>query len=566
MDKYSGSVSPAVNLSLSDALYVPASAVAPGTYYWRVKVLLGARESTWSNWVPVTSLTLPAMGIGTDGLLGVSSSLILPRITWQLQHKDTTMLCLDGCPLAGNNAWDRPHTSRGVHGNNYCGRASITMMASYYGGKLSQDRISYQIFKDIVPEGDLGHDQPASNWATHLSWALGLTVAMEIGKPTFTQIKGWIEANRPIMSRFGNTDGSGHMRVTDGYFEFTIGNTNYQFLHILDPWDRSKWVQYADDNMTHYYVGPAGPNGAPNVKSDEADISKDTDGDGINDFDEKYRFRTNPTQGDSDKDWVIDKQEMKNYLFDTAGAYNYQDPDVDWDTRRKELDSDNDGGGMMDGCEDIQHTDSFNRADDVIGTTTLISPTGTVYTSTPTYKWNAICGAQYYWLQVDDTTKRGKIFQVFTAAEAGCPAYTGTCSVTPSTSLADGNATWWIDPCHWRGCGPWSNAMGFVVSGGAQDPILGLWDTGEGGQALMEERTSGTYKFVAKVTKQGTWWTSRGITVGEEVWMLNKDPDGRYRGQVLVKGNFYWYMPFDVKIQGNQMIDNTNKLIATKVQ
>jgi hypothetical protein len=82
----------------------------------------------------------------------------------------------------------------------------------------------------------------------------------------------------------------------------------------------------------------------------------------------------------------------------------------------------------------------------------------------------------------------------------------------------------------------------------------------------MEERTSGAYKFVAKVTKQGTWWTSRGITVGEEVWMLNKDPDGRYRGQVLVKGNFYWYMPFDVKIQGNQMIDNNNKLIATKVQ
>jgi hypothetical protein len=108
--------------------------------------------------------------------------------------------------------------------------------------------------------------------------------------------------------------------------------------------------------------------------------------------------------------------------------------------------------------------------------------------------------------------------------------------------------------------------MGFIVSGGATDPIVGLWDTGEGGKALMEKRTSGAYTFVAKVTQQGTWWTSRGITVGEEVWMLNKDPDGRYRGQVLVKGNFYWHMPFDVMIQGNQMIDNTGRLIATKIQ
>jgi hypothetical protein len=40
----------------------------------------------------------------------------------------------------------------------------------------------------------------------------------------------------------------------------------------------------------------------------------------------------------------------------------------------------------------------------------------------------------------------------------------------------------------------------------------------------MEERDSGAYKFVAKVTQMGTWWSSRGIIKGEEVWMLDKDP------------------------------------------
>ncbi len=209
------------------------------------------------------------------------------------------------------------------------------------------------------------------------------------------------------------------------------------------------------------------------------------------------------------------------------------------------------------------------------GAVTLITPSGPTFTSTPTFKWHRAEYATWYKFWIDDSTTlgshKGKIVSWATSDEVGCDPYRSeepndTCGVDV-ISLADGPAKWWVKACsHTNDCGPWSSPLSFNVSVGPLDPIVGLWNTGEGGQALMEERDSGAYKFVAKVTKVGTWWSSRGIIMGEEVWMLNKDPDGRYRGQVLVKGNFYWYMPFDVKIQGNQMIDNTGKLIATKVQ
>jgi hypothetical protein len=287
------------------------------------------------------------------------------------------MLCLDGDPLTGNLAWDSAHTERGTHGNCYCVRASIAMMNSYYGGNLSQDRITYEIFKGGAPEGDLGHNvgvapPPDPIETNTLAWALGIapaTIPANAGKPAYITLKGYIDANRPIMTRI-----PGHMRVIDGYFDFTIGATTWQFIHLLDPWDGPKWVNYADDNMAHYWVGPAGAGGAPGRRMNDADIALDTDGDGINNFDESNRFHTNPNNVDSDNDLVHDKQEIREYVFNSAGAYAWRNPDIDGDGLRKELDPDNDNGGLMDGCEDtnqngilepaLGETDNFRPSDD----------------------------------------------------------------------------------------------------------------------------------------------------------------------------------------------------------
>jgi hypothetical protein len=359
MDDSSDFGSPIVDMPLAEAGYIPPTPVAEGTYYWRVKATFVGGESPWSPGVQVRSLTVPT--VSSAGMVALTSQTL--GITWKLQRKDTNMLCLDGDQETGDSAWDRPHTDIGAHGSNYCVRASVSMLASYYGGQLSQDRISYEIFKGGEPEGDLGHAHPVGNVGqidAAVSWALGTTVTRHTGKPPYQQIKDWIDAGQPIGSRI-----PGHMRMIDGYKEYTVTvptTETIQLIHVLDPWDREKWVSYADDNITHVWVGPAGTTGAPGVKSDEdangngiPDTMDDSDGDGISDFDEIKRFQLNPNNPDSDGDLVPDKLDMREYLFGNVGNYTWRDPDIDGDGQRKERDPDNDNAwnnGSSDGCED----------------------------------------------------------------------------------------------------------------------------------------------------------------------------------------------------------------------
>jgi hypothetical protein len=94
---------------------------------------------------------------------------------------------------------------------------------------------------------------------------------------------------------------------------------------------------------------------------------------------------------------------------------------------------------------------------------TLVSPTGKITDRTPTYTWNAVEGSTKYYLMVNDATG-AKIREWYTAAEAGCPSGTGTCSVTPSIELAIGTAKWWIQTWSPVGTGPWSDSIYFILS------------------------------------------------------------------------------------------------------
>jgi hypothetical protein len=99
------------------------------------------------------------------------------------------------------------------------------------------------------------------------------------------------------------------------------------------------------------------------------------------------------------------------------------------------------------------------------GPATLISPSGSISTTAPTYTWNAVSSATWYYLWVNDsTTAAGKIKTWYTAAQAGCASGSGTCSVTPSTVLAQGACQWWIQTWNDAGYGPWSSGMSFYVS------------------------------------------------------------------------------------------------------
>jgi hypothetical protein len=97
-------------------------------------------------------------------------------------------------------------------------------------------------------------------------------------------------------------------------------------------------------------------------------------------------------------------------------------------------------------------------------TATLVSPKNTITDTTPTYTWNALPGVTHYYLWVDDSGTQGKVKALYTAAQAGCAAGTGTCSVTPGTALAIGPGHWWIRAWSPAGYGPWSASLSFQVN------------------------------------------------------------------------------------------------------
>ncbi|NOZ28107.1 MAG: VWA domain-containing protein [Chloroflexi bacterium] len=368
-----GSPELAVNVSVS--WYKPTTPLPDGTFYYRVKARRSdGSESGWSATGQVTFITVVASAAPSDQ--------VVLGVTPQLQHKDSRMICLDGHDETGQHRWDSAHEDDGdwtvgngnavrgePHDDMYCTRAAISMIVDYFGGHLSQDRISYFHFGGGAPEDDLGHGTglwpcESGSWGTGdcvFGWALnGTAPTSSRGKPSFNQVRNWIDAGRPILIV---ENGDSHSVVMDGY------DTNGNLAHRVDPWTgTASWVSWNTWNVTEYHVPPAGAS----VRSDEASLSADTDGDGIVDFDESNRFHTSPTSPDSDGDWVPDKADLREYIFTNAGAYNLRNADMDGDGLRKEVDPDNDDDGSVDGCEDTNYngkyeaalgeTDNFNAA------------------------------------------------------------------------------------------------------------------------------------------------------------------------------------------------------------
>jgi len=102
---------------------------------------------------------------------------------------------------------------------------------------------------------------------------------------------------------------------------------------------------------------------------------------------------------------------------------------------------------------------------------TLVSPGGEVQTNRPTFTWNAVSSATWYYVWVRDSqTQSGnpRIAKWVTPSQAGCGSGSGTCSWTADKDLAGGNATWWINT--WNeavgsgNLGPWSSGMAFMVN------------------------------------------------------------------------------------------------------
>jgi formylglycine-generating enzyme required for sulfatase activity len=386
MDGDSSFGSPEYDLMLDAPAFVPMSPVPEGKYYWRVAVVRDGEASSWSTPIEVNSIAVPAPTAAKQ-----------LYITWQLQRKDTGMVCRAGdneTDYVGDNRtrnapWDAAHpvNERKLHGINYCERASVSMVASYYGGRLSQERIAYHDYAGTA--NDLGHGLTNVNIGATLGWA-GIPYERVGRKPTFAEVKAWIEANRPFITLSYPNTPRAHFRVVDGYMEFSFipGGPVQNMVHVLNPWTSAGWVIWDGDPAAVAWIGPSGPGGAPDVLSDEdengkeighifpngvPDTMEDSDGDGLVDFDERYRFHTDPIDPDFDDDGVPDKADMRGYVFDNDGRYSRRAADwSDVDSLPKERDPDNDDGGSNDGCEDGNRngkqdpgeTSNFNGSDD----------------------------------------------------------------------------------------------------------------------------------------------------------------------------------------------------------
>jgi hypothetical protein len=100
--------------------------------------------------------------------------------------------------------------------------------------------------------------------------------------------------------------------------------------------------------------------------------------------------------------------------------------------------------------------------------TSLISPYGRITNRTPKYTWKAVSNSSWYYLWINKGPKK-KFAKWYKASSVGCGNGTGSCSITPSTSLFNGDHTWWIRTWNSNGYGPWSISMNFNVQAGTNN-------------------------------------------------------------------------------------------------
>ena len=384
---------------------------APGEYTWRVAATDEAGIASGFSEPSTFELRAPlALAMAARVQAGLTSrdmafvdepgkQLTVPLLS---QHKDTAMLLLEQTAEKGAHAWDKDHVTldpKDPADDMNCAQASVAMVNHFFGGDLSQDRLGYELYKGRQPgpEEDLNHGYGFSpeDVTRLLTFALGAApIRAEPGRTpdeVWADVTASIDAGRPVVAA-----GLTHVFVMTGY-EITGGK---RLISFNDPWNypgRSGSLKYNIDAnrgrsaaILDTWILPAG---AAATRQEPA-VTKDTDGDGVFDFDETERFHTDPGNKDTDGDKVADKEDIVSGVFDPRYGYaahpNGANPgrDFDGDGIPTEVDPDSDAGGCQDGREDTNvngHRDqgetwNFDAQDDKCF--------GWRGTMTGTYEWH----------------------------------------------------------------------------------------------------------------------------------------------------------------------------------
>ena len=309
--------------------------------------------------------------------------------------------------------WDSPDTNttgdirEDVKGR--CWAIAVQQMNHYFGGNMTQDEIVYHGKSSNPIEEHFPHGSTieASGWPSviptmgfALNTSPGIQNELSLIGPIelMASVPGWfpllppdpyvviasIEARIPLVvvqANEGYEDGM-HVMVIDGYKIYADGSIHLHFVGTHNE-GTAGWREYASfhglgvdvltnmleqgiDNLANkkfgwsgganfyvaYYIPPPHAHGrltALRAPSDSTD--RDSDGDGILDFDEINRFGTDPYNVDSDGDGIQDKDEIAYYT--RMGV----DADIDGDGLRAELDVDSDNDGDCDGDENANKND-----------------------------------------------------------------------------------------------------------------------------------------------------------------------------------------------------------------
>lgn len=284
------------------------------------------------------------------------TSMYGPYATPMAARKDTRLLVLGWGKHIEEHGWDTTHThishwddeesfrcwivAAQEMNHAYMNKLGRTMDKNSLNKKpITQDEIKFYVFHDTtnanytpVDDFPLGGKGGASNENIEkaLNYALGTTGTKFYGDFRSSDFTVWSSTNnvKTYITRTLSLNkapvviGEGeHIMVVDAYAYSTSGEL---WIRLLNPNNDGsfQWRTFKSVNICGISVVPQNQVNPP--YSDSL-IHKDSDRDGIMDFDEIKRFGTNylnkKTDGDSDGDHVSDKDEIRAYTLRAIPKY-----------------------------------------------------------------------------------------------------------------------------------------------------------------------------------------------------------------------------------------------------
>ncbi len=346
--------------------------LAEGLYYWRVQMLV--EDGTLSNFTRPLALRIQAFSQSKQGretaTRAVTVRKVLP-VKPLLQRKDTKLLLLEslGARRQGTatHPWDGPHPEKPDQDfhldpacNMNCWAAALVMINHYRGSSLSQDRLTYELFKDRLsglPSPPYRPDDPERDFCygeglSPVDMLTRKSITFALGSPPpqyffprreilWEVVRTEIAEDRPVLVTFCNNGTSAHDCVIVGWEQSpplaARGNDpgdDGRALVILNPWYGTEERVFLSQIETYKRVVVHEDSGAAlseirtlldlilapipttvNPRNDEPEIEADADNDGVQDFDEVHRFKTDPQRMDSDNDCIHDKDEILSTMF-----------------------------------------------------------------------------------------------------------------------------------------------------------------------------------------------------------------------------------------------------------